>query len=82
MMDSKPMPLRTRLAAIHGDADQAATQLDRMARGFNLDIERLLRTESPAATRRGLRLGLGRAGLQPAPGVVGPGVVAAAAPTV
>ena len=75
-MDSK-QPLRTRLAAVHGDADQAAKQLDTMARGFHLEIERLLLAiEKPAPTRRGLRLGLGRPGLQ-----ASPGVVAAPAPT-
>lgn len=70
------MPLLTRLAAIHGDADQAAKLLDNMARSFHLDIERLLAIEDPAPTRRGLRLGLGRPGLQP-----GHGVVAAPAPS-
>jgi len=75
-MESK-QPLRTRLAALHGDADQAAKQLDTMARGFHLDIERLLLAlENPEPARRGLRLGLGRSGLQPSPGVV-----AAPAPT-
>lgn len=64
------MPLRTRLAAVYGDADQAAQQLDTMARTFHLDIERLLADEKPAPTRRGLRLGLDRPGLQPAPAVV------------
>jgi hypothetical protein len=75
-MESKRMPLRTRLAAVHGDADQAAKLLDTMARGFHLDIERLMADENPAPTRRGLRLGLGRPALQP-----GQGVVAAPAPT-
>lgn len=70
MMESKPMPLRTRLAAIHGDADEAAQQLDTMARGFHLDIARLLADENPAPKRRGLRFGLNRPGLQPSPGVV------------
>ena len=70
MTESKPMPLRTRLAAVYGDADQAAQQLDTMARSFQLDIARLLADEDPAPTRRGLRLGLGRPGLQAAPAVV------------
>ena len=70
-MDSKRMPLRTRLAALHGDADQAAKQLDHMARGFHLDIERmLLASARPTPARRGLRLGLGRPRLQPSPGVI------------
>ncbi len=70
------MPLRTRLAAVYGDADQAAQQLDTMARSFHLDIARLLADEDPAPTRRGLRLGLGlglglgRPGLHAAPAVV------------
>ena len=63
---AKPTPLRTRLAAVHGDADLAAKLLDEAARGFHLDIERLLvtheRTENaPAAARRGLPFGLARA---------------------
>lgn len=70
MIKSKPMPLRTRLAAVHGDADQAAEQLDKMARSFHLDIARLLANENQAPTRRGLRFGLGRPGLQPSPGIV------------
>ena len=70
MTKSKPMPLRTRLAAVYGDADQAAQQLDTMARSFHLDIARLLVDEKPAPRRRGLRLGLGRLRLQPAPAVV------------
>ena len=70
MTKSKPMPLRTRLAAVYGDADQAAQQLDTMARSFHLDIARLLADEKPAPRRRGLRLGLGRVGLGPAPVVV------------
>jgi hypothetical protein len=68
---SKPMPLRTRLAAVYGDADQAAQQLDTMARSFHLDIARLLADKNPAPTRRRLRWGLGRPGLRPAPAVVG-----------
>ena len=76
MTESKPMPLRTRLAAIHGDADQAAKQLDTMARSFHLDIERLLADENPAPTRRGRRVGLGRPVLERSPGIV-----AAPAPT-
>lgn len=74
-MESKRMPLLTRLAAVHGDADVAAKQLDQLAQGFHLDIERLLATES-VQTRRGPRFGLGRPGFQPSAGVV-----AAPAPT-
>jgi len=70
MTESKPMPLRTRLAAIHGDPDQAAQQLDNMARGFHAELERLLPNENPVGTRRGWRFGLGRSGLQPAQGVL------------
>lgn len=69
-MRSRSMPLRTRLAAIHGDADEAAKQLDNMARTFHLDIARLLATEDPAPARRGLRFSLSRPGLRPAQGVV------------
>lgn len=62
LIEPRPMPLRTRLAAAHGDADQAAKLLDEAARGFHLDIERLMvvhePTENPPATaRRRLRLG-------------------------
>jgi hypothetical protein len=67
VIESKRMPLRTRLAAIHGDADEAAKQLDHMARGFRDEIECLLVSETPAPTRRGPRFGLGRSGLQPVP---------------
>jgi hypothetical protein len=70
VIESKPMPLRTRLAAVHGDADQAAKELDNMARRFHLDIARLLADEDPAPRRRGLRFGLDRPVLQSAPGVV------------
>ena len=70
-MEAERMPLRTRLAALHGDADQAAEQLDRMARSFHLEMERLLATEAPAPARRSLRLGFGRPGLHAAPGVMG-----------
>jgi hypothetical protein len=41
-----------------------------MARGFHLEIERLMVKEDSAPTRRRVRLGLSRPGLQPAPGVV------------
>lgn len=66
VIESRSMPLRTRLAAVHGDADLAAKLLDEAARGFHLDIERLLVTHEltenpPAAARRGLRFGLVRA---------------------
>ena len=77
MTDSNRMPLLTRLAAVHGDADQAAKQLDQLARGFHLDIERLLIDEKPVPRRRGLRLGLGRPRLQPSPGVLAAPVPAA-----
>ena len=75
MIESKSMPLRTRLAALHGDADQAAKLLGEAARGFQLDIERLLVSPplaepAPAAARRGLRFGHGRAGNQRSPGVL------------
>ena len=58
----KAMPLRTRLAAAHGDADQAARLLDEAARRFHLDIERLLIVDEPtgnppAVARRRLRFG-------------------------
>ena len=69
-MRSKPMPLRTRLAAIHGDADQAAERLDSMARTFHLDHGRLLAVETPAPKRRRLRFSLGRPALKPAQAVV------------
>ena len=73
--EATSMPLRTRLAAIHGDADQAAKLLSDGARGFRLDIERLLVSPAfteptPVAARRGLRFGLGRLGNQHSPGVV------------
>lgn len=64
------MPLRTRLAAVHGDADQAAKVLDVSARDFHLDIEGLLATEPAAPTRRGLRGRLSRPGLSPSPGLL------------
>ena len=70
VMRSRSMPLRTRLAAIHGDADEAAKQLDTMARSFHLDIGRLLATENPAPARRGRRVSFGRPALQPAQRVV------------
>lgn len=62
VIESRPMPLRTRLAAAHGDADQAARLLDEAARGFHLDLERLLVANEPtgnppAAARRRLRFG-------------------------
>ena len=70
MIESQRMPLRSRFAAVHGDPDQAAQQLDILARGFHKDIERLLANETPAPRRRGWRFGHGRSGLRPAPGVV------------
>lgn len=70
-MESKRMPLRSRLAALHGDADEAAEQLNHMARSFRMELDRLMVEETPATTRRGLRLGLSRPALQPAPGIVG-----------
>ena len=81
MIESKSTPLRTRLAALHGDADEAAKLLGEAARGFQLDIERLLSSPAPTkpapeAARRGLRFGHGGAGNQRSPGVV-----AAPAPT-
>jgi hypothetical protein len=69
VIESEAMPLRTRLAAAHGDADQAARLLDEAARRFYLDIERLLVADEPtenlpAAARRRLRFGFAAA---PAP---------------
>jgi hypothetical protein len=59
------MPLLTRLAAAHGDADDAARLLDEEARRFHLDIKRLLvtpePTQNPPAARRRLRFGLAHA---------------------
>lgn len=69
-MEAKRMPLRMRLAALHGDADQAAEQLSRMARSFYTEVDRLLVDEASTPTRRGLRLGLSRPGFRPPPGVV------------
>jgi hypothetical protein len=81
VIGSQPMPLLSRLAALYGDADQAAKLLGEAARGLNFDIERLraapMFTEpAPVADRRGLRFGLGRSG---SPRFTG--VVAAPAPT-
>jgi hypothetical protein len=50
VIEPKPMPLRTRLAAAYGDADQAAQLLNEAARGFHLEIERLMVAAEPAET--------------------------------
>lgn len=82
--ESEPMPLRTRLAAAHGDADHAARLLDEEARRFHLDIKRLLvapeLTQNPPAARRRLLFGLAHAlrEIRCSPARL---VVAAAAPT-
>jgi hypothetical protein len=59
-----------RLAAVHGDADQAAKQLEAVSRAFFLEADRLLVDEISVPTRRSLRLGLARPGFQPSPVVV------------
>jgi hypothetical protein len=80
--ESKSAPLRSRLAALHGDADEAAKLLAESASSFRLDIERLLASPAlaeaaPDAARHGLRFGLGRSsGSQRSHGIV-----AAPAPT-
>ena len=81
VIESRSMPLRTRLAAVHGDADRAAGLLEEAARGVQRDIERLMASSeqaenTAAAARRGLRLGLARSrSPRPSPGfgiVAGP----------
>ena len=47
VIESESTPLRTRLAAAHGDADQAAQLLDEEARRFHLDIKRLVVVPEP-----------------------------------
>jgi hypothetical protein len=75
VIESRPMPLRTRLTAVHGDADRAAGLLEEAARGVQRDMERLMVTAEqsgnpPAVARRGLRLGLARPRrTRPSPGL-------------
>ena len=63
VIEPKPTPLRTRLAAAHGDADQAALLLDEAARSFHMELERLMMIAAeptgnpPAADRPRLRFG-------------------------
>jgi len=76
VIKSPSMPLRSRLAAVHGDADQAAKLLGEAARGVALDIERLRVTppftaNAEPAHRRGLWFSFGRSAGQRLPGVVG-----------